>query len=66
MPSTVIRKIEYEPASECLKIYFVSGLAYVYYNVPEAVYWQFKNFREKGIYFNQHIKNTYNYKRIEE
>jgi len=63
MPSTVIASIEYDTKTNDLTIGFVSGMVYVYLNVPEQVYQSFKNYREKGIYFNMHIKNKYHFKK---
>ena len=63
MPSTVIASIEYDTKTNDLTIGFVSGLVYVYLNVPEEVYKEFKNYREKGVYFNRHIKNKYYFKK---
>jgi hypothetical protein len=64
MPSTVIASYDYEPATETLTIKFVSGLSYAYLKVPEEVFQTFKNYREKGVYLNKHIKNKYDYKKI--
>ena len=64
MPSTVISHIDYNPATETLTIKFVSGVTYEYLKVPEEIYQQFKNYREKGVYLNQHIKKNFDYKKI--
>ena len=64
MPSTVISSYDYEPSTETLTIKFVSGLSYAYLKVPEEVFQAFKNYREKGVYLNKHIKNKYDYKKI--
>jgi hypothetical protein len=63
MPSTVIASIAYDPATNNLTITFVSGLAYTYLNVPQDIYNSFINYREKGVYFNQYIKNKYSFRR---
>jgi len=63
MPSTVIRKFEYLPETQTLRIEFVTGKIYLYKKVPEAVYLEMKNSFAKGIYFNQHIKDKYAWER---
>jgi KTSC domain len=55
MPSTVIHRISYEPATSSLTIEFVSGNVYLYKNVPEQVYKNMKAAFSKGLYFNSHI-----------
>jgi len=63
MPSTVIRDFSFDAASQILQIEFVSGITYSYKNVPEHVYTELKSSREKGIYFNKHIKGKYDFER---
>ena len=64
MPSTVIQDIEYNPETKCLVIQFVSGLLYAYADVPQQVYTAFEAYREKGVYFNLHIKNKYKFTKV--
>jgi hypothetical protein len=64
MPSTVIRSYEYDAATGTLLIRFVSGSVYAYHNVPQDVFEKLKQFREKGIFYNQEIKNKYEYERL--
>ena len=64
MPSTLINSIKYDAVTNDLTIGFVSGLIYVYFEVPEEVYYNFRNYREKGVYFNQHIRNKYRFKKL--
>lgn len=64
MPSTVIASYDYDPGTATLTVKFVSGLTYEYLKVPEEIYQAFKNFREKGVYLNKHIKNKFEYKKI--
>ena len=64
MPSSVIRKYEYNAEAEVLTITFVSGIIYDYLEVPEQVYLQMKSTLAKGIFFNQHIKDKYKWKRV--
>lgn len=64
MPSTVIRSFEYNMATAILKIVFVTGTVYEYYDVPSDVYEQFKSYREKGVYYNSQIKGKYRFARV--
>lgn len=64
MPSTVIRSLEYDPATAVLTITFVTGSVYEYYDVPQEIYDQFKGYREKGVFYNKHFKNNYLFKKI--
>ena len=64
MPSTVIRSIEYDAAGAVLRVMFVTGSVYEYYEVPQEVYEQFKSFREKGVFYNGQIKGKYRFARV--
>jgi hypothetical protein len=64
MPSSVIAKMSYDPASNTLRVIFVSGMIYDYKKVPERVYLAMKNAPSKGTYLNQHIKGTYAFRKI--
>lgn len=64
MPSTVIKSFDYNVASRVLTIRFISGSLYEYYDVPEPVAEAFRSFREKGVYYNTHIKSNYRFKRV--
>ena len=66
MPSSVILHIDYDAATQNLKVKFVSGKTYGYQNVPPKVYEAFKTAGSKGVYFNLHIKNAYKFKRLSE
>jgi hypothetical protein len=66
MPSTVIRSFEYAPETSVLTIRFVAGTVYEYYEVPQQVYDAFLSFREKGIFYNTHIKRKFRFMRITE
>jgi len=63
MPSTVIRSYHYDPAREQLDIEFVSGQAYSYFGVPEAVVSGLKEAFSKGRYFQPHIRDRFDYRR---
>ena len=65
MPSSVIRKYEYDAAKQVLTITFVSGMVYNYLQVPEAVYQQMRSTIQKGVFFNQHIRDKYECVKVE-
>ena len=63
MPSTSIRKSEYDPESEILSVWFVaSGKRYDYEAVPAEVYAAFRAAFAKGRFFNQHIRDRFRYR----
>ena len=64
MPSTVVSSFKYFPETLTLRIRFVSGLIYEYFQVPEKIYQEFKTAGSKGNYLNRHIKNHFNFKKI--
>lgn len=64
MPSTVIEHFHYDPESQELKIYFLSGAVYVYYQVPQEVFDTFRKYKSKGTFLNKHIKDNFEFKRI--
>lgn len=64
MPSTVIRHFEYDEALQTLTITFVSGSIYQYENVNNELVNAFRAFREKGVFYNQHIKGKFAFTRI--
>ncbi len=65
MPSTVIASISYKADSSVLRIAFVSGLIYQYKNVPVEIYNHLRTAKSKGTYFNEHIKNKYEFEKVE-
>ena len=64
MPSSVIRKFEYDPAGHRLAVTFVSGKRYAYIGVPEDVADAFRNAFSKGEYFNDVIRDHYPFERL--
>jgi len=65
MPSTVVKFVEYDPGSMEMKVGYVSGVCYIYKNVPEDVYLQLKTSRVKGIFLNKNIKGNYEYEKMQ-
>lgn len=63
--SSNIEAIGYDTNTQQLHVRFLkSGATYVYYDVEE---WRFEEFRQtgsKGGYLNQHIKGVYDYSRL--
>ena len=64
MPSTVIRRMDYDVGNQTLTISFVSGQAYVYKSVPETVYKELAASRVKGRYLRFFIKDKYPFEKI--
>lgn len=65
MPSTVIKQFSYDAATKKLLVVFVSGLVYEYENIPEEVYNSMKVSGAKGIFFNQNIRNKYEFRKVD-
>ena len=58
MPSTVIRKTDYDRATRTLSVWFVpSGDRYDYENVSPATYAAFTKAFSKGCFFNEFIRD---------
>lgn len=66
MPSTVIASFSYDADNHTLRVTFLSGISYDYKDVPPDVYEALKVSRTKGIYFNNSIKNKFEFVRIDE
>ncbi|MER8793985.1 KTSC domain-containing protein [Mesorhizobium sp. M0984] len=65
MPSTSIRKTEYDPDSKILSVWFVaSGRRYEFEDVPPDTYAAFRAAFAKGRYFNDHIRNRFRYRLV--
>lgn len=60
MPSSVIKRSEYDPERRVLTLWFVpSGRAYDYRDVPQRVYDRLRHATSKGRFFNAHIRDRY-------
>jgi hypothetical protein len=65
MPSTSIRKTEYDPESRIHSVWFVaSGKRYEFEGVPPETFAAFKAAFGKGRYFNDHIRNHFRYRLV--
>ncbi|WP_348629867.1 KTSC domain-containing protein [Mesorhizobium sp. M7D.F.Ca.US.004.03.1.1] len=63
MPSTSIRKTEYDPDKRVLSVWFVaSGKRYEFEGVPPEIFAEFRSAFAKGRYFNEHIRNRFRYR----
>lgn len=63
MPSTSIRKMEYDPEKRVLSVWFVaSGKRYDFEGVPPATFAEFRSAFAKGRYFNTHIRNRFRHR----
>ena len=59
--SSMIRRIEYDEPARELDITFTSRKTYTYADVPKEVYERFLKAPSKGQFFNDCIKDEYNY-----
>ena len=66
MPSTVIRRVAYDPPSRSLEVEFVSGRCYRYRRVPEGVAARFRAAFSKGRFFNTYIRDDYPFEELTE
>jgi hypothetical protein len=64
MPSSVIHHFIYDEPKKRLRVFFVSGIAYDYLNVPGDLYEQFRNAFSKGKFLNEQIKGKYPFKKV--
>ena len=65
MPSSVIIAFSYNEEKLILKITFVSGFIYHYKNVPKNIYNAMRAATSKGTYFNNYIKDRYDFEKID-
>jgi len=59
MPSTVIRRFDYDPRRQTLDVQFVSGRRYRYIDVPQDVAAAFAGAFAKGRFFNARIRDHF-------
>jgi lysyl-tRNA synthetase class 2 len=59
--SSAIARIGYREAARELDVTFITGRAYVYYDVPRHVYRAFLAAESKGTFFNEEIRDIYRY-----
>lgn len=61
MPSSVIRRFDYDPVHTALDVTFVSGRCYRYFHVPPMLAERFRRATSKGQFFNTRIRNRFDY-----
>jgi hypothetical protein len=66
MPSSVIQFFHYSAETRELLIGFQSGRRYVYEHVPPDIAAGLKAAPSKGEYFNEHIRDHYPFRRVED
>lgn len=67
MPSTSIRRFQYDDDSRVLSVWFVtSGKRYDYEGVPPDLYDDFRGAFSKGRFFNAHIRDRFPYRLVEQ
>ena len=64
MPSTAIRRFDYDAAQASLDVTFVTGRRYRYFRVPPRVYDGFRAAASKGRYFNARIRDRFAYREL--
>ena len=64
MPSTVIRRFEYDPEQRALRVEFVTGRVYLYLDVPRREVEAFRGAFAKGRHFNAKIRNNYAFRDV--
>lgn len=58
--SSAIRRVEYDPSSQTLQIWFTSsGQAYSYHGVPEDIYRGLINAGSPGSFYDRYIRDRY-------
>jgi KTSC domain len=62
MPSSVIARFHYDADRERLTVTFVTGRVYEYMNVPSDVATNFGIAYSKGIFFNTHIRDRFDFR----
>ena len=65
MPSTVIKRFDYEPHRRELLVTFTTGRRYLYSKVPPEAVDRFRRAFSKGQHFNTHIRDRYEYRELE-
>ncbi|MBI2796653.1 MAG: KTSC domain-containing protein [Gemmatimonadetes bacterium] len=61
--SSTIARFSYDSSTKTLTVVFLKSGTYNYFDVPEAVFEQFKSASSKGQFLAQSIKGNYRYAR---
>jgi hypothetical protein len=59
--STTVDSTGYDAVNKILRIKFTSGAVYDYYRVPDRVAEMFFNASSKGSFFNEYIKDVFEF-----
>lgn len=62
--SSVVSSIGYDSTESVLNVKLTTEEEYSYYNVPQAVFNEFKNAASKGRYYNKYIRKHYSQVKI--
>jgi hypothetical protein len=62
--SSNIASLGYDAEASILEVEFHSGAVWQYYDVPENIYYDMKNFGSLGKFFNTNIKGQYTESRV--
>lgn len=63
MPSSVIRRWDYDDAAQRLDVEFVTGKLYSYHEVPPRIVEEMRAAFSKGSYFNREIRDHFRFTR---
>lgn len=66
MPSTVIRRFNYDSAARALEVTFTTGRRYRYRDVQPEAAEALKASFAKGVHFNRHIRGRYPFEELEQ
>lgn len=66
MPSSVIRRFDYDERRRRLRVTFTPGDVYDYEAVPPEVVADFRAAFSKGRFFGPNIRDRYRYRRVEQ
>jgi hypothetical protein len=63
MPSTAIRRMNYDAVEKVLEVEFTTGAVYEYFGVPFRVYEDFISASSRGRFFAYHFRDKYPYRK---
>jgi hypothetical protein len=66
MPSSVIHHYSYDELKSRLRVFFISGIVYDYFNVPKDMYEKLRKALSKGKFLNKHIKGKYPFEKVDD
>jgi hypothetical protein len=62
--SSALTDAHYDPQTRDLDVRFVTARRYRYFNVPAEIYEGLLTAESKGIFFNAHIRDKYDYREL--